>query len=448
MSSLVTTVSRVALAAVAASLLATGAGTAALLHHHALRDVDQLLLVGAQAGRAPDAWQNGHYPGPVTVEVWDPDKGPIPAHWGLDLDVALGILATEMPVWVDQGDERVLFLAVEPQGVHDQWPPVIDHPHGLRMARCPHETAKDTIGRFLFWYGVVAFGVVAMVARFLPRWLRWALAPLEDTRKALEGMQGVAVRTRLPEGGPFEVARLVQSVNALLDRLEAAVSAQTRFAATAAHELRTPVALLQGELELALRRPRTTDEYRTTLSDALDSVGRLARLVEGVMALTRIDSGRIEEERRREYLSALVSAAVATERPTIEAAGGQLSVVIPRDVALWVHVPLFTAALGNLLRNCARHAPGTLVALRVVVAGDIVHLLVDDDGPGIAPGRGLAHPGIGLRVVDEVVRRHGGTFQLGPRPGGGARAEIRFPYRADAATIPIGIQGSSNGNPR
>jgi hypothetical protein len=313
-----TRVSRLSLGALALGLAGSGAGTAALLHQRAVVELDRLLLVAAQAGEQRPTWANGHHPAPVTVWSWDPGE-PVPTPLVSAADAELA-LRSEAPLYLDRGADRLLLLAVEPPDVHaDPTSPEPaadpDHPHALRLARAPREGPARTVGVFLMVYAAVSLCVVAMAALLLPRRVEAALAPLDQTRRALEALRGLAVRSRLPPGGPDEVAAVVRSVNDLLERLDAAVSAQGRFTAAAAHELRTPVALLQAELELALRRPRAPEAYQEALRGALGSVGRLRGLVEGLMALARVDAGQVEEGKAPEHLSALIGAALAAEGP-------------------------------------------------------------------------------------------------------------------------------------
>ncbi len=435
---LATLVARVALASLGLALLVTGLGTAALLHHHAQRDVDRLLMVAAQGGHTVDAWRNGHHPGPVTVETWDPRQGPPPALAGIETAELRAALDSEAPLLRTVGDSRVMLLAVEPPDVHAVSPAPPDHPHALRIARSPTAALATSVGRFVGLYSLVAVAVLGLAALLLPRGLAATLRPLDETRRALAQIQGLAVRSRLPTGGPREVAQLIDSVNALLARLEAAVSAQTRFTASAAHELRTPVALIQTELELALRRPRSDAEYRAALGAALESVRRLAGLVEGLMALARVHAGQVEEGLAPEHLSSLIAAAVATEGRAIAAAGGTLTVEPGPDPELLVHGPLLTAAIANLLRNAAVHAPGAAVRLAVTAAAPRegrpgLAVVVEDDGPGPQDDHsgGL---GLGLSVVREVLARHGGTARVDGRPGGGMAAELWLPLRTERTT--------------
>jgi len=428
--SLVDQVSRVALSGLAATLLLTGAGTAALLHHQAVRDVDELLLVAGQAEHGPDHWGNGHHPSPVEVHTWDPGAQAAPSIPGVPTDLMWQAVGSEHPTFLTVDHTRILLLAVEPPDVHDQ-DPAPAHPHALRIATVPLPTWMQSTGRFTLFYSVVALIVLGGGALVLPRQLQRTLSPLAHTTRTLAQIRGLAVRSRLPTGGPREVAAVITAVNALLERLEAAVSTQTHFTATAAHELRTPVALLQGELELALRRPRTPEEYQAALQEALQSVQRLAGLVEGLMALARVHAGQVEEGLAPERLSGLLSAALATERPQLEARGGSVEVSIDTDPELTVHGPLLTAAMANLLRNAADHAPGAVVRVQLQARPSAdgqpgVVVVVRDFGPGPDPHRapGL---GLGLRVCDEVLARHGGTVSLEPVDGGGARAEMWLP---------------------
>jgi signal transduction histidine kinase len=432
-----TQVSRLALFAAFLSLAATGLGTAAALHQHARHDLDRLLLVAAQAGSPPEAWANGHHPGPVLVETWDP-AAPTAPPAALDPLQAKAALESEEPTFLDLGSRRVLLLAVESPQVHQQDPPP-DHEHLLRVAHAHRESPWSTVGPFLTIYAGISAGVLLGGILLLPRALAHALAPLEETRAALEQIHTFTAHRRLPEGGPEEVRSLVASVNALLSRLESAVEAQTRFTSVAAHELRTPVALLRAELELALRRPRSPEELAQALQGAHESTLRMSRLVEAMMALARVEAGQLEEGRRPEHLSSLLTAAINQEKPAMEAAGCSLQLHLQGDPTLQAHPALFTAAVANLLRNCAVHAPGTPVSLRThTQAGSPprLHLSIADGGPGLdthARPRGL---GLGLRFTTKVIERHGGSLHLGPSPLGGLQVTLDLPLNEEPGNAP------------
>jgi signal transduction histidine kinase len=271
----------------------------------------------------------------------------------------------------------------------------------------------------------------------------------------------------VPQTGD-EVERLGETLNAMLARLETALERERDFVADAGHELRTPLALLRTELELALREGRTAEELRAALASAVEESDRLEQLAEDLLVLARADEGRLPVRPERLDVAELlattarrfdVRAAEAGRELRVvgaepAAAGGELHVVdadravadaaAPRHAdGLAVHADRLRAeqALANLVDNALRHGDGP-VELRAEPAGDGVRLHVLDRGPGFDPAlnghaferftrgdraRSRGGTGLGLAIVDAIARSHGGSAGAAPRDGGGADAWIELP---------------------
>lgn len=398
------------------ALVAVGLATAGLLHAMEHRAVDRELLAAASSFGQRGPWQAEHLRSRLQVG-WAEDQG-ARAEW---IESAL---AHERPTWIDAGEYRVLLLVVERESEHER-----DDQHRVVLASAPKVTIARSVGPFLLAYGLAAAGVALAAGWLQRRWLLQAVRPLADAVDTVERATGAAIGTRVAVDGPEEVRALLTAVDALLARRDDAYRAQSRFSAAAAHELRTPVAVLLGELDLALRRERTNEEYVAALQTARAETRRLAALVEGLLLLARIDAGQAEQNRTREHVTALVDAALRRERPTIELGGGSVRVEDGPDPEVEVHEALVVAALANLLRNAAHHAPGAAVTIRRELRDGAVAILVSDDGPGFAraptferrPEAGL---GLGLPITREVARRHGGDCVVEPRDRGAAVALI------------------------
>lgn len=226
---------------------------------------------------------------------------------------------------------------------------------------------------------------------------------------------------RLPvPAGDDEVHRLAVTLNRMLDRLAAARARQREFVSDAAHELRSPLANLTTQLEVALRLGAGAD-WPAVAADLLADTTRMARLVDDLLVLARADEGAPRRDVAVE-LGALLGD-VAQAYPTVAYAA-------PQD-PLWIRgePDALRRIVGNLLDNAVRYAP-TAVTLAVAAGADGVEVTVTDDGPGIAePDRdrvferfvrldsGRARPrdggaGLGLAIVRQLVHRHGGTVTL------------------------------------
>ena len=428
--SLVRRVTWTALGVLCGCLLVVGVATGGLLHLRALRSQDQALLAAAYAEAHP--WQderfvNDSVPSPVQVRPWTP-KDP-----RVSVAMRTAALDAELPQWATVDGYRVLLLVVEPEG--DPTQTEGDHEHLFVVAEAPAVELHHTLVPFGSAYLLVSAVALGLAAFAIRLGMQQALEPLRRAAQALERVEGLGSGARLEEAEVAEVDQLIGSANRLLDRLDRAFDAQAGFTAQAAHELRTPVTVLKGELELALRRPRSVEDYQEALGRTLEQVGHLADLVESLMALTRVEAGHADRGRSVEHLSMVVTQACRQERARLEAVGCRVYADLGSDPEVEAHHGLLATALGNLLRNVAVHAPGASVWVHVESADDQVRIVVDDDGPGVAlehreavlerfGHRGEKGLGLGLSLGREVARRHGGDLSLGASPQGGLRAML------------------------
>lgn len=261
----------------------------------------------------------------------------------------------------------------------------------------------------------------------------------EVVRRVAEG--DLSVRVPPFEGDPY-VERLSDDIDEMIGRLDVLVRSQHEFIAHAAHELRSPLTTLYGELSLALRKPREAEEYQRAIHEAIDSTRRLIALAEELLALARIaDSSAPTHD--VVAVDAVVSDAVRAVRGPMRERG---LVVRTRGDGATVrgrHSDL-VRLLRNLLENAIRHSPDRgVVEVTVEVKDHDVLVHVVDDGPGIpevdrdrvfepffrgADVRARDEPGagLGLAIVRGIARAHGGDVRLRPSDRG-AHFEIRLP---------------------
>ena len=236
-------------------------------------------------------------------------------------------------------------------------------------------------------------------------------------------------RLALPERAVEEVAVLASAFNDLLDTLETNVDTMRRFTADASHEIRNPLSVLRVGLEVALRRPRETAEYRRVIQENLQEIERLQAVLEGLLALAREGPGTPYP---------LVPAAVDVSRllaqtiDTFSTVAAERGIRIEPDIAPGLAVQgdahLIRLAAFNLIDNALKHSPANETVRVTLAARDAeVELVVADRGEGVAPenrerlfrryarGARSGDPGVGglgLSVVAWVTRRHGGQVRL------------------------------------
>ncbi len=261
-----------------------------------------------------------------------------------------------------------------------------------------------------------------------------ALQPVERLRAAADAVDvsvtATAPTLELPAGGE-ELRKLGDTLNELLRRVHVAGQTQRRFIADAAHELRSPIASLRTQLEVALAVPNSADDWARAVADALADVERLSRLAEDLLLLARLDSGA-----PRRHTAVDVGALLGQARADL--------IVDGDEVAL-------RRLIDNLLANARRHARNTVEATASRVGGDVV-VTVDDDGPGVpvadrdrvfepwvrldaGRGRDEGGAGLGLAIVRSIAHAHGGDVSLTTSPLGGLRAVVRLPGAVASSNV-------------
>lgn len=408
-----------------ATLAVLGGATAGLIHVREEAALDGALNVAAHGGAADGGWAVDHERPPLQVRTVErPAEDDARRRWR-------DVRRSERPVFFREGGDRVVWVVVERErGGGEE--------HRVVEARAPDVRFLESAGPFLALYVPLAAVAWGIAAGGLAVVVRRTMAPLDETQHALDRIRGPASGRRLPEGGPDEIRQVVASVNALLDRLEAAHRAQERFTAEAAHELRTPVTSLRLVVELARRRERTPEEYRETLAEIDEETTHLQHLVEGLVVLARVDAGQ-DVPPQVLTVDELVRDAVAAEAPAARIAVGTERVV--------AHEELARIALRNLLRNAVRHG-GADVSVRSRIDGRCVRIEVDDHGPGVPAEdrervfdtltRGArarttdpAGLGLGLPLARRIARAEGGDCLLEPGVDGGTRAVLALPHQPD-----------------
>ncbi|MFO0809058.1 MAG: heavy metal sensor histidine kinase [Gemmataceae bacterium] len=246
-----------------------------------------------------------------------------------------------------------------------------------------------------------------------------------------------------PDGLPAELHTLAGQFNQMLDRLELSFDRLSRFSADIAHELRTPLHSLGGEVELALTRPRTPDEYRDVLASNLEEVGRLNRMVESLLFLARAENPKTQVGRERFDVGGELATVCEFFEAGAAEAGVRLTVSGSEQIQVDLNRSLFGRAVSNLVANALDHTkPGGSVVVSYTTDADAFRVFVSDTGCGIPadhlphvfdrfyradPARSPGGIGLGLAIVRSVVELHGGSVELASEFGRGTRVSMRFP---------------------
>ncbi len=316
--------------------------------------------------------------------------------------------------------------------------------HGVHLLQvaAPTEPVQATLSRFALL--VAAVTALAAVAAYALGWrlAGTALRPTREITEQAEAIEAGTLSERITANADvLEFRRLVMVLNAMLDRLDRAFQGQRRFTADASHELRGPLNVLRGDIDVALKRERTAAEYREVLERCREEVLQLSRLATDLLVLARHDAGLPLEQRAEVDLLALAAriseryAPLASHRGVrVEVTGG--SELVDGDPGV------LGRTISNLVDNAVKHSPaGGVVRVEVARTGPSISLTVHDEGPGIPPDhlsqlftrfyRGdPARPraegsGLGLSIAKAGAEAHGGTLMyLGDTRGAAFRLTV------------------------
>jgi heavy metal sensor kinase len=289
---------------------------------------------------------------------------------------------------------------------------------------------------------------LVLLASLLGYWLSGrALAPVNRIIESAEriGVRNLSRRLEVPRAKD-ELRRLTEQVNAMLDRIEASVKRITQFTADASHDLRTPLALIRTNAELALRRPRSDSEYRETLTRILSTSEETTELIEHLLLLARADANVAQLKLEPAALSPVLQA--VAQKANVLAAGKGLTFshsVGPSGHTLIANPAALERLLLTVLDNAIKYTPaGGCVSLGVRLEDSKAMIEVADTGIGIAE-KDLPHvferfyradqarsretrgSGLGLSIAKWIAEIHHGSIDLQSHAGQGTKVTIRLP---------------------
>jgi two-component system, OmpR family, heavy metal sensor histidine kinase CusS len=276
-----------------------------------------------------------------------------------------------------------------------------------------------------------------------------ALSPVDAITMTARNISGTNLSGRLEKlATGDELQRLSDTLNEMLDRLEDAFRRVAQFTADASHELRTPISLIRTESEIALRRSRSAEEYRTVLHHILLEAERTTSLVEELLSLARADAGR--ETLRTEMLDlrAAVSEVAKEWRQLVELRNLEFRQSTAGDHLLVLADPAaILRVVAILLDNAVKYTPSPgIIELCAELRGDKAIIVVRDSGIGItqedqsriferfycvnkARSRELGGAGLGLAIAKWIVQQHHGTISVHSVPGKGSTFTVELQHQ-------------------
>lgn len=407
--------------------------------------------VGAGGAAAGTSAPRAPAPGEYVIQVVDPsgqvrgasaDAGRTPMLSAADLAKARhGRLLVNRS---DEGESERLLAG-----------PLEHHPGWVAVAGVSLDVRAGTLSdvtRELLIAGAIFVGVAAIGAYGLAR---AALSPVERLRQQVAAVSdradapGVQVpRTR------DEIAALAVTMNQLLARLRRALARQRALVADASHELRTPFAVLTGELELAGRPGRSREELAAAVDRASKESARLVRITEQLLFLARSDEDRVPPRTERVNIRSLLDSSAEHAAGRATESGVRCQVSAPAELVAEVDPDRVREALDNAVDNALRFTPpGTAIVLSARAADETLTIEVSDAGPGF-PAQFLPHAferfarpdsprarsdggaGLGLAIVSAVAQAHGGHAAVRNRPEGGATVILELPRAHPTLDIP------------
>ena len=271
---------------------------------------------------------------------------------------------------------------------------------------------------------------------------RRGLRPLREMTESLRRIGPDQLKQRIGSTGwPRELQPLAIAFDQMLKRLDDSFTRLSQFSADLAHELRTPIANMLGEAQVALTRDRTAADYRETIESTVAECERLSRIVDNLLFVARVDAAR-EPIARKQFDARADVEKIAAFYQTV-ADDHHVTITCSGNGQIYADPDLFERAVGNLLDNALRFTPenGSIQIALSKHEADF-EVAVSDTGCGIAPehlprvfdrfyraesSRGSDGAGLGLALVKSIVDLHGGTATIQSKPARGTTVTLIFP---------------------
>jgi len=260
---------------------------------------------------------------------------------------------------------------------------------------------------------------------------RKALRPINEITETAEVVAAGNLSRRLKSfSNDQEIALLISVLNKMFGRLEDSFKAQQRFTADASHELRIPLTVLKGDIEVTLRRKRTPEEYEQMLRQKLEIIERMERIVNGLLTLAKADTGTLELHRKKVDLSLLLEEVGQQHLGLFSGKNIDLELNIADEVYITGDEDRLGQVIFNLLNNAYKHAPKqSAITLNLELKNDTAIIEVKDQGEGIAQdhlphlfdrfyradsdrNRAAGGAGLGLAISKRIIEAHDGSIHV------------------------------------
>ena len=324
----------------------------------------------------------------------------------------------------------------------------IEHPAVSKVLAAEGHTTLEEFGEIMLYGGLPALVVALIGGWFL---MRRALTPVTSLTRTVENIHADSLGQQLPRSGNGdELDRLAEVFNSMMRRLDHSFTHIRDFTLGASHELKTPLTIMRGEIETRLREPATTPLDREFFASQLDEIARLTKIVDALTLLAKADAGHVTLAREPVHLDELVRDSFADAQLLARPGRVRVELLKCDEAVIRGDRHRLKQLLLNLTDNAIKYnQPDGCVTVRLSRNNGDAELVIANTGHGIPPDklsrvfdrfyRGEASHnssvegcGLGLSIVQWIVRTHNGTIRLASEPERLTTVTVRFPILADA----------------